>query len=43
MNLAKLSRTLVYRTHPGDCLCRSWREVVRDVLALLLMTDFKEC
>ena len=39
----KTFKNTFYRTPPGDCLYRSWREVVRDVLALLLMTDFKEC
>ena len=43
VNFAKLKRTLFYRTPPGDCLCTSWHEVLRDVLALFSMTDFKEC
>ena len=43
VNFGELLRTLFYRTPPGDCLFRSWCQVVRDVLALLLMTDFMKC
>ena len=42
VDFAKLLRTLFYRTPSGDYSCSSWREVVRVVLALFLMTDFKE-
>ena len=42
MDFAKLLRTLFYRAPLGDCSYRPWREVARNVLALLLMTDFKE-
>ena len=43
-NFANFSRKPFYRTPPGDCLCRSWREFVREMsLTLLLMTNFKEC
>ena len=42
VNFAKLLRTLFYRTPSGDYSFRSWREVARVVLALFLMTDFKE-
>ena len=43
MNFAKFLRTRYHRTPLGDYLYWSWREVVRDVLTLLLMTNFKEC
>ena len=43
VNFEKLLRILFYRTPLGECFCRLWLEVVRDVLALFLKTDFKEC
>ena len=42
-DFAKLLRTLFHITPQGDCLIRSWHDVVRDVSALFLMMDFKEC
>ena len=43
VNFAKRLKTLFYRTTPSDCLCKSWREVVRDVLTWFLMTVLEEC
>ena len=42
-NIPKCLKALFYRTTPGDGLCTSWRKIARDVLALRLMADFKEC
>ena len=42
VNFAKRLKALFYRTTPSDCLCKSWREFVRDVLTWFLMTVLEE-
>ena len=43
LNLAKFLGEPPYGTPRRDCLYSLWCEVVRDVLILILITNFKEC
>ena len=43
VNFAKFLREPFYRKPPGDCLCRSSSEAMRDNITLLLMMNFKKC